>query len=139
MCVQCHSVMNVSSDGRCAFVKKTPDCNMVDGFINYLQVAFCLLPPNLTPLTITLCVRSMWVCLCVYTYKTLLKRNAKRSHTFWRTWNFLSCSGHTFYFTQHGGEDRTLHFCNIKNTHIGGSLRVGIIISVSVNIQMGLF
>ncbi|XP_056889062.1 mitochondrial sodium/calcium exchanger protein [Takifugu flavidus] len=53
---ECHSVMNISSDGRCAFVKKTPDCNMVDGFIDYLQVAFCLLPPNLTPLTITLCI-----------------------------------------------------------------------------------
>uniref|UniRef100_A0A674N2A8 Solute carrier family 8 member B1 n=1 Tax=Takifugu rubripes TaxID=31033 RepID=A0A674N2A8_TAKRU len=48
--------LSLNSDGRCAFVKKTPDCNMVDGFIDYLQVAFCLLPPNLTPLTITLCV-----------------------------------------------------------------------------------
>uniref|UniRef100_A0A3Q0SE03 Solute carrier family 8 member B1 n=1 Tax=Amphilophus citrinellus TaxID=61819 RepID=A0A3Q0SE03_AMPCI len=42
---------------RCAFVKKTPDCSMEDGFINYLELAFCLLPPNLTPLTIILCVR----------------------------------------------------------------------------------
>uniref|UniRef100_A0A4W6GAA7 Solute carrier family 8 member B1 n=1 Tax=Lates calcarifer TaxID=8187 RepID=A0A4W6GAA7_LATCA len=41
---------------RCAFVKSTPDCSMEDGFINYLHVAFCLLPPNLTPLTITLYV-----------------------------------------------------------------------------------
>lgn len=58
LCVQCYSVMAVSSDDRCAFVKRTPDCKMTDGFINYLQVAFCLLPPSLTPLTITLCVRS---------------------------------------------------------------------------------
>uniref|UniRef100_A0A3B5MG68 Sodium/calcium exchanger membrane region domain-containing protein n=1 Tax=Xiphophorus couchianus TaxID=32473 RepID=A0A3B5MG68_9TELE len=42
---------------RCAFVKRTPDCSMEDGFINYLRLAFCLLPPNLTPLSITLCVR----------------------------------------------------------------------------------
>lgn len=56
---ECHSVMSVSSDGRCAFVKKTPDCKMTDGFINYLEVAFCLLPPNLTPLTITLCI--LWL------------------------------------------------------------------------------
>lgn len=48
--------MNLSAAERCAFVKTTPDCNMEDGFINYLRVAFCLLPPNLTPLTITLCI-----------------------------------------------------------------------------------
>uniref|UniRef100_A0A8D0APU9 Solute carrier family 8 member B1 n=1 Tax=Sander lucioperca TaxID=283035 RepID=A0A8D0APU9_SANLU len=54
---RCDLVMNLSAADRCAFVKNTPDCKMEDGFINYLQVAFCLLPPNLTPLTITLCVR----------------------------------------------------------------------------------
>uniref|UniRef100_H3C5T5 Solute carrier family 8 member B1 n=1 Tax=Tetraodon nigroviridis TaxID=99883 RepID=H3C5T5_TETNG len=56
LCVQCHRVMAVSSDERCAFVKRTPDCATSSGFINYLQVAFCLLPPSLTPLTITLCM-----------------------------------------------------------------------------------
>ncbi|KAK2902160.1 mitochondrial sodium/calcium exchanger protein [Channa argus] len=55
----CDLVMNVSAADRCAFVKNTPDCNTEDGFINYLRVAFCLLPPNLTPLTITLCI--MWL------------------------------------------------------------------------------
>lgn len=63
VCVQCHLVMNLSAADRCAFVKNTTDCSMEDGFINYVRVAFCLLPPNLTPLTITLCVRS----LCVWT------------------------------------------------------------------------
>lgn len=53
---ECDLVMNVSAADRCAFVKNTADCNMEDGFINYLHVAFCLLPPNLTPLTITLCM-----------------------------------------------------------------------------------
>ncbi|XP_042343613.1 mitochondrial sodium/calcium exchanger protein [Plectropomus leopardus] len=53
---ECDLVMNVSSADRCTFVKNTPDCNMEDGFINYLRVAFCLLSPNLTPLTITLCI-----------------------------------------------------------------------------------
>ncbi|XP_054466377.1 mitochondrial sodium/calcium exchanger protein isoform X2 [Anoplopoma fimbria] len=53
---ECHLVMNLSAADRCAFVKNTPDCNMEDGFINYLHMAFCLLPPNLTPLTITLCM-----------------------------------------------------------------------------------
>lgn len=53
---ECDRVMNYSAAERCAFVKRTPDCTMADGFINYLRLAFCLLPPNLTPLTITLCV-----------------------------------------------------------------------------------
>ncbi|XP_024861193.1 mitochondrial sodium/calcium exchanger protein isoform X2 [Kryptolebias marmoratus] len=53
---QCDSVMKYNATDRCAFVKKTPDCEMEDGFINYLDLAFCLLQPNLTPLTITLCI-----------------------------------------------------------------------------------
>lgn len=53
---ECDLVMNYSIADRCAFVKKTPDCSMEDGFINYLELAFCLLPPNLTPLTIILCI-----------------------------------------------------------------------------------
>ncbi|KAM8886202.1 mitochondrial sodium/calcium exchanger protein [Spinachia spinachia] len=53
---KCDLVMNLSAADRCAFVRNTPDCNMEDGFINYLHVAFCLLPPSLTPLTITLCM-----------------------------------------------------------------------------------
>uniref|UniRef100_A0A8C4HE49 Sodium/calcium exchanger membrane region domain-containing protein n=1 Tax=Dicentrarchus labrax TaxID=13489 RepID=A0A8C4HE49_DICLA len=64
LCVQCDLVMNLSAADRCAFVKNTPDCSMEDGFISYLRVAFCLLPPNLVPLTITLCVRP--VCVCVW-------------------------------------------------------------------------
>uniref|UniRef100_A0A671YE89 Solute carrier family 8 member B1 n=1 Tax=Sparus aurata TaxID=8175 RepID=A0A671YE89_SPAAU len=60
LCVQCDHVMNVSAADRCTFVKTTPDCSIEDGFINYLRVAFCLLPPNLTPLTVTLCVRSVF-------------------------------------------------------------------------------
>ncbi|XP_041793267.1 mitochondrial sodium/calcium exchanger protein [Chelmon rostratus] len=53
---ECDLVMNLSAADRCAFVKNTPDCSMEDGFISYLRVAFCLLPPNLTPLTIILCI-----------------------------------------------------------------------------------
>ncbi|XP_026178564.1 mitochondrial sodium/calcium exchanger protein isoform X2 [Mastacembelus armatus] len=53
---ECDRVMNLSAADRCDFVKNTADCNMEDGFISYLRLAFCLLPPNLTPLTITLCI-----------------------------------------------------------------------------------
>ncbi|XP_047447686.1 mitochondrial sodium/calcium exchanger protein [Mugil cephalus] len=53
---ECDLVMNHSAADRCSFVKNTSDCSMEDGFINYLDLVFCLLPPNLTPLTITLCI-----------------------------------------------------------------------------------
>uniref|UniRef100_A0A3P9GZI1 Solute carrier family 8 member B1 n=1 Tax=Oryzias latipes TaxID=8090 RepID=A0A3P9GZI1_ORYLA len=56
---ECDLVMNRTPAERCTFVKNTPDCDMEDGFINYLNVVFCLLPPNLTPFTITLCC--MWL------------------------------------------------------------------------------
>ncbi|XP_028314152.1 mitochondrial sodium/calcium exchanger protein isoform X2 [Gouania willdenowi] len=53
---ECDIVMNQTAAERCAFVRSTEDCKMQDGFINYLDVAFCLLPPNLAMLTISLCV-----------------------------------------------------------------------------------
>ncbi|KAF7661960.1 hypothetical protein LDENG_00248980 [Lucifuga dentata] len=53
---ECDHVMNISAAERCRFVMNTSDCSMEDGFINYLQLAFCLLPPNLTPLIITICM-----------------------------------------------------------------------------------
>ncbi|KAF7200185.1 mitochondrial sodium/calcium exchanger protein isoform X1 [Nothobranchius furzeri] len=53
---ECDLVMNYNITDRCGFVKRTPDCDMQDGFLNYLDLAFCLLRPNLYPLTITLCV-----------------------------------------------------------------------------------
>ncbi|XP_008334960.1 mitochondrial sodium/calcium exchanger protein [Cynoglossus semilaevis] len=53
---ECDLVMNQSAVDQCAFVKNTPDCSMEGGFINYLQLVFCLLPTNLISLTITLCV-----------------------------------------------------------------------------------
>ncbi len=73
VCLQCDIVMRLNVTERCAFVKNTADCSSEDGFINYLRLAFCLLPPNLTPLTITLCVRPVCVCVCVCVtlYETL--------------------------------------------------------------------
>nr|XP_020505534.1 mitochondrial sodium/calcium exchanger protein [Labrus bergylta] len=53
---KCDLVMNLNASERCAFVRNTSDCSMEDGFINYIKVAFCLLPANLTPLIITLCI-----------------------------------------------------------------------------------
>lgn len=53
---KCDLVMNLNASDRCTFVRNTSDCSMEDGFINYIRVAFCLLPTNLTPLVITLCI-----------------------------------------------------------------------------------
>ncbi|CAL8262766.1 unnamed protein product [Boreogadus saida] len=60
---QCDLVMNVSAADRCAFVRSTEDCRLVDGFLSYLRLVFCLLPPSLSPLTVTLCM--MWL-LCLF-------------------------------------------------------------------------
>uniref|UniRef100_A0A3B4B545 Sodium/calcium exchanger membrane region domain-containing protein n=1 Tax=Periophthalmus magnuspinnatus TaxID=409849 RepID=A0A3B4B545_9GOBI len=48
--------MSLNASERCTFVKNTSDCNSEDSFINYIHVAFCLLPPNFTSLTVILCV-----------------------------------------------------------------------------------
>uniref|UniRef100_A0A8C1DVB3 Solute carrier family 8 member B1 n=1 Tax=Cyprinus carpio carpio TaxID=630221 RepID=A0A8C1DVB3_CYPCA len=55
----CDEVMNLSASQRCEFVKNTPDCTSDDGFIKYPVVTFCLFPPNLLPLAITLYVRTV--------------------------------------------------------------------------------
>ncbi|XP_059921640.1 mitochondrial sodium/calcium exchanger protein [Gadus macrocephalus] len=60
---QCDLVMNLSAADRCAFVKSTDDCGLVDGFLSYLRLVFCLLPPHLSPLTVTLCM--FWL-LCLF-------------------------------------------------------------------------
>lgn len=62
-CLQCDIVMTLNATDRCTFVKNTPDCRNQDGFINYLHVAFCLMPPNIIAFTVTLCVRSLCVWL----------------------------------------------------------------------------
>lgn len=59
-CFQCDIVMTLNATDRCNFVKSTLDCTNEDGFINYLDLAFCLLPPNIIAFTVTLCVRSLW-------------------------------------------------------------------------------
>lgn len=53
---ECDVVMNLSASQRCEFVKNTPGCTSDEGFIKYPVVTFCLFPPNLLPLAITLYV-----------------------------------------------------------------------------------
>lgn len=53
---ECDKVMYLNATERCDFVGNTSDCNAQESFINYINLAFCLLPPYLTPLTVTLCI-----------------------------------------------------------------------------------
>lgn len=61
----CDMVMNLSASLRCEFVKSNPDCASDEGFIKYPWVTFCLFPPNLLPLVITLYVIWLFVLFLV--------------------------------------------------------------------------
>ncbi|XP_050971763.1 mitochondrial sodium/calcium exchanger protein [Labeo rohita] len=61
---ECDVVMNLSANQRCEFVKNTSDCTSDEGFIKYPVVTFCLFPPNLLPLAITLYV--LWLFVLFY-------------------------------------------------------------------------
>lgn len=48
--VECRGYHSVDSSKWCDFVTTTSDCAMDEGFINYIQKAFCDFPPKLIPL-----------------------------------------------------------------------------------------
>ncbi|XP_022095819.1 mitochondrial sodium/calcium exchanger protein-like isoform X2 [Acanthaster planci] len=50
-CIDYHS-LNASE--QCSFIRATNDCRIDDGFINYLEVAYCVFPVQLIPLTLIL-------------------------------------------------------------------------------------
>lgn len=41
----------------CHFVRSNPDCRLEGGFLDYLDGVFCVFPPRLLPLAVTLYVR----------------------------------------------------------------------------------
>lgn len=53
---ECDIVMTLNATDRCNFVKNSLDCTNEDGFVNYLDLAFCLMPPNIIAFTVTLCL-----------------------------------------------------------------------------------
>ncbi|KAM9330807.1 mitochondrial sodium/calcium exchanger protein [Gastrophryne carolinensis] len=57
--VECQDVGKLNFSLRCDFIRSTPDCNDTDGYINYLDGAFCSFPPQLFPLAIFLYV--LWL------------------------------------------------------------------------------
>ncbi|XP_040207835.1 mitochondrial sodium/calcium exchanger protein isoform X2 [Rana temporaria] len=52
--VECQEVGKVNVSLRCEFIRSTPDCSDSDGYIGYLDGAFCSFPPPLFPLAIFL-------------------------------------------------------------------------------------
>ncbi|PIO22366.1 hypothetical protein AB205_0094980, partial [Aquarana catesbeiana] len=52
--VQCQEVGKVNVSLRCEFIRSTPDCSDSDGYISYLDGAFCIFPPPLFALAIFL-------------------------------------------------------------------------------------
>nr|XP_025874612.1 mitochondrial sodium/calcium exchanger protein [Vulpes vulpes] len=60
--IQCREVCSLNVSDRCDFVRTTPDCRSEGGYLNYLEGIFCIFPPHLLPLAITLYVRP-WLCL----------------------------------------------------------------------------
>ncbi|XP_069820215.1 mitochondrial sodium/calcium exchanger protein [Dendropsophus ebraccatus] len=50
----CQEVGKLNASLRCDFVRNTSDCSDNDGYINYLDGAFCSFPPQLFPLAIFL-------------------------------------------------------------------------------------
>ncbi|XP_041084810.1 mitochondrial sodium/calcium exchanger protein-like isoform X3 [Polyodon spathula] len=53
---ECRDVLKQKPSKQCWFIKHTEDCEFSDGYINYLQVAFCSFPHSLFPLAVTLYV-----------------------------------------------------------------------------------
>ncbi|KAM5193977.1 mitochondrial sodium/calcium exchanger protein [Mantella aurantiaca] len=52
--VDCQEVGKVNVSLRCEFIRRTPNCNDSDGYISYLEGAYCSFPPSLFPLAIFL-------------------------------------------------------------------------------------
>ncbi|NWU80559.1 NCLX protein, partial [Onychorhynchus coronatus] len=50
----CWEVRKQNSSEWCHFIRSNPDCRMDGGFLDYLNGVFCVFPPQLLPLTVTL-------------------------------------------------------------------------------------
>ncbi|KAM3938135.1 mitochondrial sodium/calcium exchanger protein [Leptodactylus fuscus] len=50
----CREVGKLNASLRCEFIRTTADCNDTDGYIRYLDGAFCSFPPQLFPLAVFL-------------------------------------------------------------------------------------
>ncbi|KAI1232977.1 hypothetical protein IHE44_0006165 [Lamprotornis superbus] len=52
--LDCWEVREHNSSEWCHFIRSNPDCHLDGGFLNYLDGVFCVFPPRLLPLAVTL-------------------------------------------------------------------------------------
>ncbi|XP_075023379.1 mitochondrial sodium/calcium exchanger protein isoform X1 [Calonectris borealis] len=52
--LDCWEVRKHNSSEWCRFVRSNPDCRLEGGFLDYLEGVFCVFPPRLLPLAVTL-------------------------------------------------------------------------------------
>ncbi|NXB73007.1 NCLX protein, partial [Donacobius atricapilla] len=52
--LQCWEVRKHNSSEWCHFIRSNPDCQLDGGFLDYLNGVFCVFPPQLLPLAVTL-------------------------------------------------------------------------------------
>ncbi|KAM9371549.1 mitochondrial sodium/calcium exchanger protein [Phaethornis superciliosus] len=52
--LDCWEVRTRNSSEWCHFIRSNPDCRLEGGFLDYLQGVFCVFPPRLLPLAVTL-------------------------------------------------------------------------------------
>ncbi|XP_071619523.1 mitochondrial sodium/calcium exchanger protein [Heliangelus exortis] len=52
--LDCWEVRTHNSSEWCHFIRSNPDCRLEGGFLDYLQGVFCVFPPRLLPLAVTL-------------------------------------------------------------------------------------
>ncbi|NXQ18962.1 NCLX protein, partial [Peucedramus taeniatus] len=52
--LDCWEVREHNSSEWCHFIQSNPDCRLDGGFLNYLDGVFCVFPPRLLPLAVTL-------------------------------------------------------------------------------------
>ncbi|NWS67939.1 NCLX protein, partial [Crotophaga sulcirostris] len=52
--LQCWEVRKHNSSEWCHFIRSNPDCRLEGGFLDYLEGVFCVFPPRLLPLAVTL-------------------------------------------------------------------------------------
>ncbi|XP_053555810.1 mitochondrial sodium/calcium exchanger protein [Bombina bombina] len=55
----CWEVGKLNASLRCDFIRNTSDCHNTDGYVNYLEGAFCTFPTSLFPLAVFLYV--LWL------------------------------------------------------------------------------
>ncbi|XP_018416447.1 PREDICTED: sodium/potassium/calcium exchanger 6, mitochondrial [Nanorana parkeri] len=112
--VDCQEVGKWNASLRCDFIRRTPDCNDSDGYLSYLDGAFCSFPPSLFPLAIFLYVLwliYLFIILAVTAEKffcpnlSAISRTLRLSHNVAQTSLTFSLHGVTFLAFGNGAPD----------------------------------